>query len=100
MLEFVKSADLEIFNAIQGEIDRENHTFELIASENFVSKAVLQTAGCVMTNKYSEGYPSKRYYGGCEWVDVAVDLRLQRGCAERPPREHWADYRIPAILKH
>ena len=78
MLEFIKSADPEIFKAIMGEIDRENHTFELIASENFVSKAVLQTAGCVMTNKYAEGYPGKRYYGGCEWVDEAENLARDR----------------------
>ena len=78
MLEFVKKADPEIFRAIKGEIDRENYTFELIASENFVSKAVLQTAGCVMTNKYAEGYPGKRYYGGCEWVDEAENLARDR----------------------
>jgi glycine hydroxymethyltransferase len=78
MLEFVKQTDPEIFQAIKGEIDRENNTFELIASENFVSKAVLQTAGCVMTNKYAEGYPGKRYYGGCEWVDQAENLARER----------------------
>ena len=78
MLEFVKQADPEVFDAIKGEINRENNTFELIASENFVSKAVLQTAGCVMTNKYAEGYPGKRYYGGCEWVDVAENLARDR----------------------
>ncbi len=78
MLEYVKQSDPEIFDAIKGEIDRENNTLELIASENFVSKAVLQTAGCVMTNKYAEGYPGKRYYGGCEWVDVAENLARER----------------------
>jgi glycine hydroxymethyltransferase len=78
MLEFVKQTDQEIFRAIKGEIDRENNTFELIASENFVSKAVLQTAACVMTNKYAEGYPGKRYYGGCEWVDQAENLARER----------------------
>jgi glycine hydroxymethyltransferase len=78
MLEYVKQTDSEIFNAIKGEIQRENNTFELIASENFVSKAVLQTAGCVMTNKYAEGYPGKRYYGGCEWVDEAENLARER----------------------
>ena len=78
MLEFVKQTDPEVFDAIKGEINRENYTFELIASENFVSKAVLQTAGCVMTNKYAEGYPDKRYYGGCEWVDVAENLARDR----------------------
>ena len=78
MLNYVKNADPEIFDAIAGEINRENNTFELIASENFVSKAVLQTTGCVMTNKYAEGYPGKRYYGGCEWVDKAEDLARDR----------------------
>lgn len=78
MLEYVRTADPEIFKAIHGEIGRENNTLELIASENFVSKAVLQTAGCVMTNKYAEGYPGKRYYGGCEWVDVAENLARDR----------------------
>ncbi len=78
MLEYIKQTDPEIFKAIKGEIDRENNTLELIASENFVSKAVLQTAGCVMTNKYAEGYPGKRYYGGCEWVDVAENLARER----------------------
>lgn len=78
MLEHIRKSDPEIFNAIQGEINRENETLELIASENFVSKAVLQTASCVMTNKYAEGYPGKRYYGGCEWVDVAENLARDR----------------------
>jgi glycine hydroxymethyltransferase len=78
MLEHIKQSDPEIFAAIKGEIERENTTLELIASENFVSKAVLQTAGSVMTNKYAEGYPAKRYYGGCEWVDVAENLARDR----------------------
>jgi glycine hydroxymethyltransferase len=78
MLEYIKKTDPEIHHAILGEIDRENNTLELIASENFVSKAVLQTAGCLMTNKYAEGYPAKRYYGGCEWVDEAENLARER----------------------
>jgi len=78
MLQHIRENDPEIFQAIKGEIERENTTLELIASENFVSKAVLQTAGCVMTNKYAEGYPGKRYYGGCEWVDVAENLARDR----------------------
>ncbi len=78
MLEYIKQTDPEIFEAIKGEVNRENNTLELIASENFVSKAVLQTAGSVMTNKYAEGYPGKRYYGGCEWVDVAENLARER----------------------
>lgn len=78
MLEYIKRTDPEIFEAVKGEIQRENNTLELIASENFVSKAVLQTAGTVLTNKYAEGYPGKRYYGGCEWVDVAENLARER----------------------
>src|SRR4051812_45273765 len=64
-------ADPEIANAIKGELGRQRHEVELIASENIVSRAVLEAQGSVMTNKYAEGYPGARYYGGCEWVDVA-----------------------------
>lgn len=78
MLQHIKSFDPEVFKAIVGEIERENTTLELIASENFVSRAVLEAAGCVMTNKYAEGYPDKRYYGGCEMVDVAENLARDR----------------------
>lgn len=78
MLKHVKEFDPEVYQAIQGEVKRENTTLELIASENFVSQAVLETAGSVMTNKYAEGYPGKRYYGGCEHVDIAEDLARDR----------------------
>ncbi len=78
MLDHVREYDPEIYQSILGEIKRENSTLELIASENFVSKAVLQAAGSVMTNKYAEGYPGKRYYGGCEQVDIAEDLARDR----------------------
>ena len=81
MLNHVKQFDPEIYQAIQGEVKRENTTLELIASENFVSQAVLETAGSVMTNKYAEGYPGKRYYGGCEHVDIAEDLARDRAKA-------------------
>jgi len=81
MFEHIKQADPEVYQAIVGEVDRENNTLELIASENFVSKAVLEAAGNVMTNKYAEGYPGKRYYGGCEWVDVAENLARERAKA-------------------
>lgn len=70
--------DPEIFTSIQNELHRQNTKLELIASENFVSPAVLQAMGSVMTNKYAEGYPGKRYYGGCEFVDVAEDLARNR----------------------
>ncbi len=78
MYSHVKNSDPDIFNAISSEIDRLNSTLELIASENFVSRAVLETASCVMTNKYAEGYPGKRYYGGCEFVDIAENLARER----------------------
>jgi glycine hydroxymethyltransferase len=71
-------ADPEIAAAIQGELGRQRHEIELIASENIVSRAVLEAQGSVMTNKYAEGYPGARYYGGCEWVDVAENLAIER----------------------
>lgn len=70
--------DPEIFHSIRNEIQRQNTKLELIASENFVSLAVLEALGSVMTNKYAEGYPGKRYYGGCEFVDVAENLARDR----------------------
>jgi len=78
MLNELRSSDQAVYAAIMAERDRENNTLELIASENFVSKAVLETAGSVMTNKYAEGYPGKRYYGGCEAVDTAENLARDR----------------------
>jgi glycine hydroxymethyltransferase len=71
-------ADPEIAAAIRGELGRQRHEIELIASENIVSRAVLEAQGSVMTNKYAEGYPGHRYYGGCEWVDVAETLAIER----------------------
>ena len=71
-------ADTELFNSINLELKRQQEHIELIASENIVSKAVLDAQGSIMTNKYAEGYPSKRYYGGCEFVDKAEDLALER----------------------
>src|ERR1700742_4084491 len=73
-----KGADPESANAISGELGRQRHEVELIASENIVSRAVLEAQGSVMTNKYAEGYPGHRYYGGCEWVDVAGNLAIDR----------------------
>ncbi|TDW14540.1 glycine hydroxymethyltransferase [Breznakia blatticola] len=70
--------DKEIFDAIQKEADRQLYNIELIASENYVSQDVLDAAGSVLTNKYAEGYPGKRYYGGCEYVDVVEDLARER----------------------
>src|SRR6202163_4058480 len=71
-------ADPDIAAAIKGELGRQRHEIELIASENIVSRAVLEAQGSVMTNKYAEGYPGNRYYGGCEWVDVAETLAIDR----------------------
>ena len=67
-------ADPDLYNSIKLELERQQQHVELIASENIVSKAVLDAQGSIMTNKYAEGYPSKRYYGGCEFVDKAEDL--------------------------
>jgi len=78
MLEHLKNTDPEVYKSVVGEIERQNTKLELIASENFVSRAVLEAAGQVMTNKYAEGYPHKRYYGGCEFVDIAEDLARER----------------------
>ncbi|HYO11854.1 MAG TPA: serine hydroxymethyltransferase [Thermoanaerobaculia bacterium] len=74
----LKAVDPEIYQAIADERSRQNLGLELIASENFVSRAVLEAAGSVMTNKYAEGYPGRRYYGGCEFVDVAERLAIER----------------------
>ena len=74
----IKNVDLEIANAISDEIERQNSHIELIASENVVSKAVMAAMGSPLTNKYAEGYPGKRYYGGCEHVDVVEDLARER----------------------
>ena len=73
--------DPEIAAAIANELHRQNHGLELIASENFVSRAVLEAAGSVFTNKYAEGYPGRRYYGGCEWVDVVEQTAIDRAKA-------------------
>ena len=77
----LQAVDPEIFDAIAGERARQNAGLELIASENFVSRAVLEATGSVMTNKYAEGYPGRRYYGGCEFVDVAERLAIERAKA-------------------
>jgi glycine hydroxymethyltransferase len=74
----LQSTDIEIFTVVQNEINRQHAKLELIASENFVSLAVLEALGSVLTNKYAEGYPGKRYYGGCEYVDVAENLARDR----------------------
>ena len=70
--------DPELYSSIKLEFERQQQHIELIASENIVSKAVLDAQGSIMTNKYAEGYPSKRYYGGCEFVDKAEELAIER----------------------
>ncbi len=92
-MSYLKQVDPEIYDAIIKETDREASKLELIASENFVSEAVLEAAGGVMTNKYAEGYPGKRYYGGCEFVDIAEDLARERlkqlfGCEHANVQPH------------
>jgi glycine hydroxymethyltransferase len=81
MMEEIWKVDPQLAEAICHEVERQADKLELIASENFASLAVLQAQGCVMTNKYAEGYPAKRYYGGCQWVDVAEDLARERAKA-------------------
>jgi glycine hydroxymethyltransferase len=73
--------DPEIAEAVHGELDRQQRTLEMIASENFVPEAILECQGSVLTNKYAEGYPGKRYYGGCEFVDIAEQLAIDRAKA-------------------
>src|SRR5438128_7122269 len=73
--------DPEVADALDHEIDRQRRTLEMIASENFVPQAVLECQGSVLTNKYAEGYPGKRYYGGCEHVDVIEQLAIDRAKA-------------------
>jgi len=92
-LEHLKKFDQEIYRAIQDETRRQATKLELIASENFVSEAVLEAMGSPLTNKYAEGYPGKRYYGGCEFVDVAENLAIERakqlfGCEHANVQPH------------
>ncbi|MGO9488439.1 MAG: serine hydroxymethyltransferase [Solirubrobacteraceae bacterium] len=77
----IAEVDPEVAEALSGELERQQRTLEMIASENFVPRAVLECQGSVMTNKYAEGYPGRRYYGGCEWVDVSEQLAIDRAKA-------------------
>ena len=79
-MEFVKAYDPELGNMIEAEYKRQQRNIELIASENIVSEAVMAAMGSVLTNKYAEGYPGKRYYGGCECVDEVERLAISRVC--------------------
>jgi glycine hydroxymethyltransferase len=77
----LSEVDPEIADVLRGELEREQRTLEAIASENFVPRAVLECQGSVLTNKYAEGYPGRRYYGGCEWVDISEQLAIDRAKA-------------------
>ena len=79
--ETLATRDAALFDAITRELGRQRDEIELIASENIVSRAVMEAQGSVMTNKYAEGYPGKRYYGGCQYVDIAENLAIERACA-------------------
>jgi glycine hydroxymethyltransferase len=74
----LKASDPEVYSSISQEFNRQQNQIELIASENIVSKAVLEAQGSVLTNKYAEGYSGKRYYGGCEFVDISENLAIER----------------------
>ena len=75
---FLESSDQEVFGFIQEELNRQNTHLEMIASENFTFPSVMEAMGSVLTNKYAEGYPYKRYYGGCEFVDKIEELAINR----------------------
>ncbi len=95
--------DPEIFATVQSELGRQQNEIELIASENIVSKAVLETAGTVLTNKYAEGYPGRRYYGGCQFVDVAERVAIERakqlfGCAYANVQTHSGSQANQAVF--
>jgi glycine hydroxymethyltransferase len=77
----LEEVDPEVAEALKGELGRQQNTLEMIASENFVPRAILECQGSVLTNKYAEGYPGRRYYGGCEWVDVSEQLAIDRAKA-------------------
>ena len=78
VMDFITAADPQVGQAIRAEYDRQQQNIELIASENIVSASVLAAAGTVLTNKYAEGYPGKRYYGGCQCVDVVENIAIER----------------------
>lgn len=79
-IETIRAQDPAIADAVEKELRRQQNNIELIASENFISEAVLSAAGSVLTNKYAEGYPGHRYYGGCEYVDIVEEIAIQRAC--------------------
>ena len=78
--ENIKREDKEIYDLIEKELERQRNGIELIASENVVSEAVMEAMGSYLTNKYAEGYPGKRYYGGCQWIDAIETKAIQDAC--------------------
>ena len=101
-LDLVNIIDPEIAEVITKEFERQKYTLELIASENIVSPAIMATQGTVLTNKYAEGYPNKRYYGGCEFADIAENLAIERAKRSKKARavldekrKQARKYRIP-----
>ena len=97
----LRHQDPAVYRAIRGETNRQKKTIELIASENFVSPAVLEAVGSVLTNKYAEGYPSHRYYGGCKYVDQVEEIAIDRlkklfGCEHANVQPHsWYRWPVP-----
>ena len=79
-LKHLSESDPDLYNSISLELGRQRNEIELIASENIVSRAVMEAQGSVMTNKYAEGYAGRRYYGGCQYVDIAETLAIDRAC--------------------
>ena len=93
-LDLIRQSDPEVADAINLELDRQRTHVELIASENFVSPAVMAAMGTCLTNKYAEGYPGKRYYGGCEYVDIVEELARKRACE---PSSLTRDCMLPVL---
>ena len=97
----LSKTDPELYKAISDELKRQQELIELIASENIVSQAVLEAQGSVLTNKYAEGYPGKRYYNGCEHVDVAENLAIERlknfSIVNLPMRSHTQEHRLMVL---
>ncbi|MCC6276673.1 MAG: serine hydroxymethyltransferase, partial [Oligoflexia bacterium] len=102
-MSYLKEKDPEIFNSIQLETKRQKEGLEMIASENYVSPGVLEAQGSILTNKYAEGYPGKRYYGGCEFVDQVEQLAIDRakklfGCTHANVQPHSGSQANMAVL--
>ena len=95
VMKFITSYDKEVGEAIELECARQRRNLELIASENIVSEPVMMAMGTVLTNKYAEGYPGKRYYGGCEDVDIVENIAIEHGAAGRYRDGHESEPRRP-----